>query len=202
MGDDYIIAGKNGMCYGYPTGLAIYPYHRDVFPEIFLTGRGPLSPTFAKELFSDLATLSKRLLRPFPKALQFARRHNPQSVRIDPAEVFGRNKFASQAILTNVVWLDRSHDREDIVLERDRDRDSIASCVFGSTLAEFDWWCSRLINLAMSKGIVAADDVYPVWLGILKEAFRNASLHSLLLPFELKFQDMRDAIHSTMEQIE
>ena len=200
MGDDYIILSSDGSCYSFPQPMVLYSYHKGVFPEVFSVGRGPLSPALTNDLLSRMAVLIKPLLRPFPRALQFARKHNPQSVQIDPLEVFGREKLASQAVLTKVVWLERSPGLRRVRLEPEPER--LVSRVFGSTYANLDPWCSRLITTAMSTGILDANDVYPKWLSVLDEAFARTSRYTLLLPVELRAEDMHADIRDMMKQME
>lgn len=194
LGDDLVVLSPDGVCYGFPRPMVLYPYHKEVFPEVFSSGRGPVAPTIMNRWLTKMAIQVKPLLRTFPNALQFARKHNPQAVRINPSEVFGIDKLSQKAQAKVVVWLDRVQGlTEPEFLPANG---TVVSRIIGSTLKEYDPWCVNLTNVAMGLGIIDIDQVYSTWTKIIKEGLAECETYILYLPADLPVTEVPKVVQS------
>ena len=105
LGDDLNILAEDGTVYAFPKKFVLYAYHRNLFSDTMkgtaLVGGG-LSK-FASKMIPSV----KSTLRHFPGLLAWARRHNPQSKRISPYEIFGEEQIAISGKLKAATWLER-----------------------------------------------------------------------------------------------
>lgn len=108
LGDDIVIINEQGDILSFFEDLVIYAHHKDVFPELFAQGHGPVAPLALNRLLTNMVSVVKPLLRTVPALLAFARKHNPQSKRISPYKVFAAHSLAERAVITQVIWLERS----------------------------------------------------------------------------------------------
>jgi len=177
LGDDLVILMPDGTCYGFPKHMVLYPYHKDLFVDIFSNGHGPIAPTAFNSLLAKAGKAVKPLLRPFPRLLRFARLHNPQSIRINPSEVFGVDKLAQKAQLEVVVWLERIEG--DTKPELRPAGDMLQSMIMGSSLNEYDPWCVRLVHIAMGTGIIDCRYFYPAWEQIIQSSLQGCKQYVL-----------------------
>jgi len=199
LGDDLVILSEEGICYGYPKPMVIYPYHENVFPELFAQGKGPIAPKWLNSSLTLAALAVKPILRSFPGLLQFARRRNPQSARVKPSAVFGKNSLSPNAQLHTVVWIDRvSGISEPVLMPGGK---SLPSRIFGSTLREQDPWCVNLTHIACGLGIISARDVYPVWMDVLEQSLRHVEGWVLYIPADLPVQDVFSSVQNILESV-
>lgn len=184
LGDDLVILSEQGICYGFPKPLVIYPYHREIFPKVFANGYGPVIPETLNPLVARLIRRTKPLLRRFPKVLQLAREWNPQSVRIAPSRVYGMQRLALTSRVAAVVWLDRSQEssKPSII---PLTIGAIASKIAGSTLYELDSWCGRLVNVASGVGLLPFRSVYCNWIDTLECGLKEAAAYVIQLPVDI-----------------
>jgi len=199
LGDDFVILSEDGKCYGFPKPMVIYPYHKNVFPELFAGGKSPVAPVGLNSLLTLAAPVVKSILRPFPGILQFARRHNPQSVRVKPSEVFGKERLSPSARLRTVVWLDRVQGVSEPTLMPAGE--ALSSRIFGSTLHEQDPWCVNLTHVACGLGIISAHDVYSVWINVLEKGLMHAEGWVLYIPANMPVQDVFPAVEDTLKPV-
>lgn len=192
LGDDLVILTSAGECLAFPKPMVVYSYHRPIFPEVFAAGKGPIAPPHLNQFLSRVARLLKPLLRLTPSLLQFARRTNPQSVRIKPSEVFGFDSIGYRAALHDVVWLDRvSGIAAPEMMEVDS---SLTSRLIGSTLFELDSWCQEVIHVACGLGVLSYDQIFPQWQNIVESALAHAKMRTLYVPSHTPIQDVSDLI--------
>lgn len=200
LGDDLAIVSADGQCFGLPKAMVLYPYHRPLFPEVFDSGRGPSAPVFLNEALTKAAIRVKPLLRLSSPLLQFARRHNPQSVRIDPSQVFGLAGLSKQAQVEAVVWLDR---RTEIETPQYQAADELlASRILGSTLNEIDPRCVKLTNIAMGVGVIDASDLFKPWLDILQGVTHQTRNALLYLPTDMPTSEVPTVVEQILKQQE
>jgi hypothetical protein len=198
LGDDLVILKSNGECLGYPKPMVLYPYHKAVFPDLFVAGRGPIAPQQFNHLLSQMARLFKPMLRLSPTLLQYARRKNPQSVRVKPSEVFGKQSLAVSAPLEAVVWLDRvSELSESQMVTADR---SLASRLIGSTLHELDSWCHNVINVACGVGLLASDQIIPKWQQIVESGLADSAKRILYIPSDVPIDEVSNLVVAQLER--
>jgi len=189
LGDDLAIIDGVGRCYAFPKPMVLYPYHRLIFPEVFTKGKGPLAPMWMNSILSLIIPKVKPILRNWSDSLlEFARRHNPQSVKIKPSEVFGPDSITKEAELVQVVWLDRDEKcSEPTIIEPNNG--ALLSQMFAGTLLEFDPHCLRLSLIAMRHGIIQAGNVFGKWLDLLAQMLSIVPQKAKLsLPIDLPIE--------------
>lgn len=198
LGDDLAILSADGVCYGFPKALVIYPYHRSTFPELFADGKGPVAPVGVNDLLTKMGVAIKPALRYFPAALQAARRHNPQSRRVRPSAVFGQEKLARHGRLRAAIWIDRVPGLESLRLRSDDG--TLASRLMGSTLNEYDARCIKLSNIAMGLGLIRARDFYDAWLRILDQGLMDCRRLLLDCPAKSSLTEMAGAVELALTE--
>ncbi|HSL71533.1 MAG TPA: hypothetical protein VK864_14905, partial [Longimicrobiales bacterium] len=188
LGDDLTLLKPDGECHGYPRALVVHPEHQSFFPELFAQGDGPHAPRALSGSIERIGRAVKPLLRRVPGLLEHARRHNPQAKAVLPSRAFGADRIAAHARLHAVIWLER---RSDLRLPSLRPAaDSMTSRAFSSTIDEFDPWCVRVTNSAMSLGMLDAVRTFGTWLDVLQSGMANAGLYALHVPAALPFEEM------------
>lgn len=192
LGDDLIILSSDGVCYGFPKPFVIYPYHKDVFPDFFSSGGGPIAPAILNDTLSDVARFIKPYLRLFPRALNLARHYNPQSVRVNPSKIFGAGKFARQGQLRKIIWLDRINDLESVKISVSNY--SLVSRLIGSTIHEFDHRCSSITNVAMGLGLLSHEEYLTSWINVLQMANKDSESWIMYIPAEIPVGETPDVI--------
>lgn len=168
LGDDLVIVDGNGKCYAFPKPMVLYPYHKPIFPDVFAKGQGPFAPVWLNPILNHFIPFVKSLLRSCSdRLLEFARRHNPQSVKINPSEIFGPVFITKEAKLEQIIWLDRDAKYSELYMELDGG--TLPSQIFAGTLLEFDPHCIRSSLIAMRHGIIRAESVFSRWLDLLAQ---------------------------------
>lgn len=108
LGDDLVIIGQ-GKVLPFLKPFVIYPYHKDLFPELFARGENHTVKNLAvSNLMSHMIPGVKRALRPFPRVLAYLRKHNPQSMRVSPEKIFTKEQLSAGGKPCRMVWLERS----------------------------------------------------------------------------------------------
>ena len=107
LGDDLVILQANEIL-PFLKPFVIYPYHKALFPKIFSENKWRVVRNLKLNKFmSKTIPIVKKIMRPIPGLLAFARKHNPQSMRISPMQIFRKEQLSVGGILNKVVWLDR-----------------------------------------------------------------------------------------------
>lgn len=199
LGDDFVIMGIDGTCHAFPKSMVLYPYHRSLFPGVFDVGRGPVAPTAANDLLTRLVPLVKPALRRIPSALAWARRHNPQSVRIPPSQVFGESAIASEASVGAVVWLDRDAAiTEPVIQPAD---ETFFSRLAGSSMSEFDRRCVGLTPMMAGLGIVSFSATLGAWMQILEQSLHDADRWMIKLPSAMPVNEVPEAVKALLGSV-
>lgn len=196
LGDDLVILTAEGKCLSFPKPMVLYPYHKAVFPDVFAAGKGPIAPAALNPFLGKFAQSVKPLLRRIPGALQYARNRNPQSARVRPSDVFGRQCIADVASLDTIVWLDRVNniDRPQL-MEADT---NLASRLAGSTLHELDSWCENVLNVACGLGMLSFRDIYVQWQNILESALKKSRMYTLYIPGKTSIHEVGNLVVSCL----
>lgn len=105
LGDDLVILSETGDVYAFPKKFVLYAYHRNLFSDAMKNKK--LINGNVSKLVSKFIPLIKSILRKIPGLLAFARRHNPQSKRVSPYEIFGEDKIAITGKIKKFTWLER-----------------------------------------------------------------------------------------------
>lgn len=198
LGDDLVILSSEGICWAFPKPLAVYSYHRGVLPEVFSKGQGPIAPILMNSLLTNIAIRMKPLLRPFPRLLQLARKHNPQCTTVSPDEVFGLKSIAQKGRPEMVIWLDRLKGLgEPRLCEA---YGGMATRIVGSTISEWDPWCVQVQNVAMGLGILNMNGFYCAWFRTVADGIANARQALLYLPADLPVGEVPQAVVTLLRE--
>lgn len=199
LGDDLVIVSSDGICSGFPRAMVLYPYHRDVFPEVFQGAGGPIAPAFANEFLTAVGHSIKPILRRAPGALRWARRHNPQSVRIAPSKVFGSNALTSNAVLDAVVWIERDSTLSEARIENSDDR--FVSRIVGTTLSEFTRHCTSLTPTLFGLGVFSYENTYGNWHSILEDGLQGKGKWMLSIPTSLPVAEVPSTVKRLLASV-
>lgn len=108
LGDDLVVLG-HGEVKPFLKPFVIYPYHKDLFPELFRSGENhTVKNLTVSSMMSRMIPGVKRMLRPFPRVLAYLRKHNPQSMRVSPRKIFTEEQISEGGVSMRMVWLERS----------------------------------------------------------------------------------------------
>jgi hypothetical protein len=108
LGDDLVILNGNQV-EPFLKPFVIYPYHQSLFPEIFMQHKGKVVTNLKlSKMMSKSIPLAKKIMRPIPRLLAFARKYNPQSMRVSPMKIFKENELSTGGELKKVIWLERT----------------------------------------------------------------------------------------------
>jgi hypothetical protein len=199
MGDDLVLLSQDRTCLPFPKSMVLYPYHSSIFPELFADGRGPVAPEGLTGILGDFAIRVKPMLRKVPKLLEYARQHNPQSVRVPPTEVFGEDAISDGASVRAVVWLDRDSTISKPSIEKHDGL--IASRTIGSTLSEFDRRCVSATPILCGLGITNYQEIYPRWSEIVQGAFKECNQWIVSLPKALPVAEVPCALKQLLVEV-
>ena len=106
LGDDLNIIGNNGEIYPFPKKFILYFYHKELFPEVFKK-QSPKCNSTLNKFYSMIIPTVKRILRHFPSILSFMRKHNPQSMKVSPIEIFGKEAISKKSEIKQIMWIER-----------------------------------------------------------------------------------------------
>lgn len=197
LGDDLNIISKDGMLYGFPKRLVIYPYHKSTFPGVFSDGSGPSIPAPLTDVLSRVYQYARPLVRKSPHLYRYARKKNPQSSRIAPSEVFNSDNISKSGELSTVVWLERAPHTSDVVIN-DRKTSQLVSRMYGSSIFEFDNHCRELTNVATGLDIVDAELIGSRWFETLVQSLDDVRTVELQIPAKLSGTEFTDSVYSEL----
>lgn len=178
LGDDLNIISGNAEILGFPKAFVLYFYHKDLFTEIFEKNKIKCGNKLNK-FYNSIIPSVKKILRKIPFLLSYARKHNPQSKKVSPYEIFGQDKIEKEAFLKRVIWLDRSSD--EIVHEK---MDDIADKATAVTINEIFTNRINVILIMCGFDILNYDEIFIRWNEIYKNAFKNLKQEILNVPRE------------------
>lgn len=191
LGDDIVIMDANGDVLAFPKDFVIYPYHRPLFPEIFRKGKGPISPTAANSVLSKVALAVKPILRRAPGLLSFARRHNPQSKKVSPYDIFDKSSIGMRAKVGRVIWLERIADGSDGAM-RHVSLEKMASKTASVTNLELVGARMPAVCAMMGCGLLDYDDFLVKAYDIIKQAYETCGLYELNVPTSVPVENVPD----------
>lgn len=119
LGDDLVVIDKNKNAIPFLKPFVIYPYHKAIFPQLFSSSSKNhiIKNTKFSSVLGSFIPAIKRTLRPFPKILAYLRKHNPQSMRVSPLDIFASDEISAGGTIKSVLWLERSSAGVDLYRE-------------------------------------------------------------------------------------
>lgn len=180
LGDDLIVLHK-GNVLPYLKPFVIYPYHKDLFPKVFEKKKKMLVNNLEiNSLMSKFIPPVKKILRLMPSLLAFARKHNPQSMRVNPREIFEDAHISTGGALSKIIWLERIKDKE-LVYEK-IDPSILASKTVAVTCLEIFSERLRSAYILFGSGIVKYEEVQVKMYNIVFNEYKNLVCRELDIP--------------------
>ena len=193
LGDDLIIVGEQGAR-PFLKPFVIYPYHRDLFPELFSQGEKKIVTNLAvSSMMSRAIPTVKRVLRMFPRVLAFLRKHNPQSMRVLPHRLFTPEQLSEGGSPAKMVWLERSMKQE--VHQEEITAEMVASKAV--TVSSVELFAAKLENVyhMCGCGMVTYDEVFGKMHKIIMNTARLSACHLLEIPASVSIMDVGEIIY-------
>lgn len=195
IGDDLFILNNKGEIFPFPKPMVLYPYHKNLFPEIFKKSPSMI-PTSMTKLVSRLVPKVKRILSPFPSLMNYARNHNPQIKWALPYEVFGKDKIAGKTDASQIFWLERSNNKSNLV----QGNKNINSQILGSTINEFDQRVVLCVNVLMGLGLLSNEEYLGRWYNVLEQGLSNAAKGSINVNSKVSIDEIGDFINKLLDE--
>lgn len=198
LGDDLVIVGRKRVL-PFLKPFVIYPYHKDLFPELFSNRENHTVKNLAvSSMMSRMIPTVKRMLRPFPRVLAYLRKHNPQSMRVDPRRIFSKEQLSQGGTPLRLVWLERSMKSEveycEITSEALASKAVSVSCVelFASKLEAVYHMCGC--------GMITVDNVLMRMHQIILGIAGSAPCSLLEIPASISITEVGEIIHQQLEK--
>lgn len=200
LGDDLIIVGESSV-YPFLKPFVIYPYHKDLFPELFNSGEKHIVKNLAiSNLMSKMIPGVKRVLRAFPRVLAYLRKHNPQSMRVLPHKLFSADKLSEGGKLEQVIWLERVTANETSFSQIAKEE--ILSKMI--TVSSVELFASKLESVfhMCGCGVVRYDEVFGKMHDIVANVTNNIPCYLLEIPTEVSITQIGEMIHQKLDMQE
>lgn len=200
LGDDLVIIGQ-GRVLPFLKPFVIYPYHKDLFPELFESGENhTVKNLTVSNLMSRMIPGVKRALRPFPRVLAFLRKHNPQSMRVSPRKIFQPEQLSEGGKPCRMVWLERSMGSE--LCYRDLMPNDLASKAV--TVSCVELFASKLeaVYHMCGCGMLHFDDTLLRMRQIILDMAQDAPCGILEIPVAVSITDVGEVIYQQLNRNE
>lgn len=175
LGDDLNIINIKGKILGFPKKFVLYFYHKELFPKVFEKYSVKCNSIFNK-FYNKIIPNVKKVLRKTPSILAFARRHNPQSIKVSPFEIFSKDDIVKEANIKQIVWLERNIANNEY---KDEESLKIASKAIAVTLNELFGDNVNAILIMCGFNIIDYNEIFIRMNDIYKEAFNVKNVGTL-----------------------
>jgi len=200
LGDDLVIIGE-GRVLPFLKPFVIYPYHKDLFPELFARGENHTVKNLAvSNLMSHMIPAVKRTLRPFPRVLAFLRKHNPQSMRVSPSKIFSADQISAGGTPCRMVWLERS--MKPNVFYGSISPQTLASKAV--TVTSVELFAARLESVfhMCGCGMLTYDDIFDRMHSIIMNTAAPVPCELLEIPTSVSITDVGEMIYRNLNNQE
>lgn len=180
LGDDLVILRDNEIL-PFLKPFVIYPYHKVLFPEIFTENRGRVITNLKlNKSMSKIIPIAKKIMRLIPGLLAFARKHNPQSMRVSPTRIFNSEQLSHGGELKKIVWLERIIGSQ--ISYSEKSVEAIASKTVSVSMMEL--FADRLscIFALCGTGIFDYQNIHIKMYDLIVSAYKNNSCYELDIP--------------------
>lgn len=194
LGDDLVIL-KDNYTLPFLKPFVIYPYHKNLFPEIFQKNRNKIVKNIGvSNYLSKMIPSIKRILRLSPSLLALARKHNPQSMRISPNEIFDKCKLSDGGIINRIVWLERI--TSDEISFSKVSYETIISKAAAVTLLEVFADRMNCIYTLCGSGLFDYNDIFVKMRKVLEISFQRANCYELDIPVSITIDEVGQVVAS------
>lgn len=198
LGDDLVIIDKNNV-YGFLKPFVIYPYHKNLFPELFSNNKKhTVKNLTVSRLMSKAIPSVKRILRHFPFVLAYLRKHNPQSMRVSPREIFSAEQLSVSGKPYLTVWLDRCNEND--VIYHHISREELASRA--ATVSSLEIFAEKLnaVYQLCGCGIIDFDNSIQKIYGILIDFLNSSKTEIMQIPLSISIESVADVVYSNLSK--
>ena len=198
LGDDLVIIG-HGRVLPFLKPFVIYPYHKDLFPELFQNGENhTVKNLTVSNMMSKAIPSVKRMLRPFPRLLAYLRKHNPQSMRVSPRKIFREDQLSEGGTPCRLIWLERSM-KSDICYSSITARELSSKAVTVSCVELFAAKLESVFHMC-GCGMLSFDDVLLQMHSIILSTAESAPCDLLEIPTAVSITEVGEVIHRQLNQ--
>lgn len=190
LGDDLNIITEEGKIYGFPKKFVLYFYHKQLFPEVF-EKKAPKCNATLNKFYNYIIPGVKRFLRLFPAVLAFFRKHNPQSMKVSPVEIFGEEALEETSEIKQAIWIERVKDKNDFKSIKNM---TLAQKAASVTINEIFNESINMIFIMCGLGIIEYKDVFVKMETIYEKAFEQAITEKLEVATDNKVEVVADEV--------
>ncbi len=199
LGDDLVIMMQDGSIKPFPKKFVLYAYHKKLFKDSMKKEKAHLVGGWFSKLLSKFLPAIKSCLRLFPGLLAFARRHNPQSKRISPFDIFGPENISEGGALKAFTWLERIDVESTRVVEIDRY--VLASKALNITIHElFDGRIQEFM-IAICSHVFEYRVLFDDSVAFVNENIASSFCEQLFIPIDYPIENVAgDVVAYTLEK--
>lgn len=190
LGDDLNIITAKGEIYGFPKKFVLYFYHKKLFPEVF-DKKAPKCNAVLNKFYSNIIPMVKRVLRIFPSVLAFFRKHNPQSMKVSPMEIFGKDALEKQSEIQQAIWIERTKNKNCF---KKIENKKIAQKALSVTINEIFNESLNSIFIMCGLGIIEYKEVFGNMENIYEKAFEEVISETLEVAIDKKVETVADEV--------
>lgn len=180
LGDDLNIIAENGNIYGFPKKFVLYFYHKELFPEVF-NKKELKCNSVLNNFYTKIIPTVKEILRKFPTILAYARKHNPQSMKISPTEIFGKEKIEKNSQIKQIIWIERTKNKNQCTKCETKE---LAMKAVSVTINEIFNENINAILIMCGFNIVKYEDIFEKMYKIYENALKGKIANKLEVPME------------------
>ena len=197
LGDDLILLDKeSGAVYGFHKKFVIYGYHKELFPNLFTGGKGPVRNETVSHMMTKMIPTAKKVLRMVPGMLAFAREHNPQQIRVYPKDIFKPEELAFKADnVKQTVWLERV--ATDSIVYETSTPENIASRCAAITLSELTYGSMNFNDCLFTmcgSGMLNYNRLYNEIYDIIYKCIETTEPRILSIPKSVSIDKISDVV--------
>jgi hypothetical protein len=188
LGDDLVILHANEVL-PFLKPFVIYPYHRTLFPEVFAENRGRIVTNLKlNKIMSKTIPVVKRLMRTMPGVLAFARKHNPQSMRISPSKIFNKEQLSHGGKLKKIVWLERVIENQ--ISYTEKSAEAIASKTVSVSMMEIFSDRISFVLALCGVGVFDYKKIHIKMYDLITTAYGNNECYELDIPTSIPIEEV------------
>ncbi|PBB06453.1 hypothetical protein [Salimicrobium humidisoli] len=192
LGDDLVIV-KNNEIHPFLKPFVIYPYHKNLFPQVFQSNkRNIITNSNLNKLLSSGIPYAKKIMRPIPGLLAFARKHNPQSMRVSPLELFDNKEISNGGELKKVIWLERIVGNE--VNYYEKEIESLVSKVVSVSILELFAGRINCVYALNGAGIFDYQKTHIKMYDLITSSFKRTENFELDIPTSISIDDVGEIV--------
>ena len=194
LGDDMIILNHNKIL-PYLKPFYIYPYHKTLFPKLFKDKKHHIiSVMKLNSILERIIPSLKKALRSYPKLLAYLRKHNVQSMRISPMEIFEKEQISTGGEIIKIVWLERI--QEDKTKYMKMDAKNIVSKTISVTMMELFAGKLNYLYALYGAGIFDFEEIHIKMYNLIYDSFNASSCYELDIPNEVSINEVGEIVYN------